>query len=394
MRSFFKKPEWASKTAETQSDFYRRSGQTYSDIVAANQAAHRRPKTPSDMPGETLTEESRHSKRPRTSDEPEEASDIAGSAQPVEKIEPGESHTPSPLQDLQIQREPAAFNKEKSPKVTPNEILGASSSKQRPRPGHPSPPNPQNRGRPVQKMNEIDLDEAKESLPCSSNTESYPQPSEQPTISADDPIVQILITSEIRHSKPLIVHRKMSQRLRDVRVEWCKRQDIPTEAQSSVYLTWRGRRLFDVTTCKSLGVKAEKNTAILGIEDDSTAGQRELRIHMVATTENTDLLDRPALSPSARDTPLPPSNPEDQQNQQMKLILRNPDFDDFKIKARPKTLVSKLISAFRDKQDIAIDQDLLLFFDGDRLDPHTCLRDHDIADLDMLEIQIKPRSDN
>jgi hypothetical protein len=111
---------------------------------------------------------------------------------------------------------------------------------------------------------------------------------------------------------------------------------------------------------------------------------------MEAVTDDPLLLNRPTLSPDEGKAPAPPG-PEDDQNEPMKLILRSPGLDDFRIKARPKTLVSKLISAFRDRQNILADQDVSLLFDGDRLDPDTYLRDHDIADLDMVEVQIKAR---
>ncbi len=45
--SFFKKPSWAIKnTGEASTDFYRRSEQTYSDIIAASREAHQKPKSP------------------------------------------------------------------------------------------------------------------------------------------------------------------------------------------------------------------------------------------------------------------------------------------------------------------------------------------------------------
>ncbi|OQE14246.1 hypothetical protein PENSTE_c037G09912 [Penicillium steckii] len=396
MRSLFNKPEWASKTKEPQTDFYRRSGQTYHDIIAANEAAHRKVKASPETSEERKVEKDTNPKRLRSSEEPEDEDDeedgkeeeeatnediiIADSAQPSEQIKGDGPNMQSSPQDQQNQPESPVSHKKKSPK-----LMRTSSSQAK------SPTQPQllpNHERPIHSSIPVDDEKKmKESPKHSPNADTRHQPSELSTPPMDDPIVQILITSEIPCTKSLIVHRKMSQGLKDVRVEWCRRQEIPTEAQNSVYLTWRRRRLFDVTTCKSLGIKPEAVTT--DMEDDQGAEKGHLQIHMVACTENTDLLGRSSMSGS-------PSLPvtedqQDQQNQQMKLILRSAGYDDFKIKARPKTLVSKLISAFRDKHSIGTDQNMWLLFDGDRLDPDTCLRDNDVDDLDMLEVQIKPQ---
>jgi hypothetical protein len=72
----------------------------------------------------------------------------------------------------------------------------------------------------------------------------------------------------------------------------------------------------------------------------------------------------------------------------MKLVLRSPGLDDFKIKARAKTPISRLISAFRNKQNISMDQTISLQFDGDKLKPDDCLGDYDIDDLDLVDVQI------
>lgn len=423
MKGLFKKPEWASQN--TNPDFYRRSGQTYSDIIAANEAAHRKTKSSPDASDEATTGEVSHSKRRRASEESEEEVSVETSVQVPAHPESREQETPPSPQHQHKKPENSVVNENKSPKVTQPPHSGQPSLKSDPHPDKLQKPQSPVVGQAVQNApnDPIDLDnqEAEETA----NTQRNPRTDQDRQSSAlttntatttpvDDPVVRILITSEIPNSNSLIVHRKMSQGLRDVRLEWCRRQDIPTEVQSSVYFTWRGRRLFDVTTCKSLGVKAKKSSAssnhgILGIGDDpvSEDGEQELlQIHVVATTENADLLHRPgptmSTGPGAGNTNATTNNPseaspnpgEDQQNQNqlLKLILRSPDLDDLKIKARPKTLVSKLISAFREKHMIASDQDLLIHFDGDRLDPDTSLQEHDIDDLDMLEIQIKPRA--
>ena len=97
-----------------------------------------------------------------------------------------------------------------------------------------------------------------------------------------DPILQILITSAIPNTEPLIVSRRLSQRLKEVRVTWAQRQQFTPEFAETVFLTWRGRRLFDVASCKSLGITVSSNGNIRSKRD--TLDDLDGKIHMEAMT--------------------------------------------------------------------------------------------------------------
>jgi hypothetical protein len=198
-----------------------------------------------------------------------------------------------------------------------------------------------------------------------------------------------VISSDIENTTPLLVHRKMSQGLKEVRLAWCNRQNLAPETHSSIYLTWKGRRLFDVTTCRSLGLRAQSSMAIAGIDNDlfAEAEQNHLRIHMAAVTDKPLLTNRPNVSEAVPDTPA--LSTESDQGESMKLVLRSPGYEDFKIKARQKTLISRLISAFRDKQNIPKESSIALFFDGDKLPPDSCIGDHEVDNLDLVDVQIR-----
>jgi hypothetical protein len=387
--SFFKKPSWAIKnTGETGTDFYRRSEQTYSDIIAANREAHQKQPKAQGIPEDTEdakdTKDTKRKKRPRLSNEKgkgrDDSSPVRDVTREVDSVtialpEPqdpsGSSHTSSP--------ESAKSVKQRETTQTRSPENRVSQSPQKSNGREPIA------ALPVRPM--IVLEDDSETQ--SPRPVPPPQPVQPPEVLVDDPVVQILISSEIANTKPLLVHRKMSQRLRDVRLAWCDRQNFDPHIQSSIYLTWKGRRLFDVTTCRSLGINTGKNSGgILGIDDDS-AGQKELRVHMVAVSDLPLPVNQPITSPDNDKPPTASQSPEVDQGEPIKLTLRSPGHDDFRIKARQKTLVSRLISAFRDKQKIPVDKDIFIIFDGDKLDPDSCLADNDIDDLDLLDVQIK-----
>jgi hypothetical protein len=359
MSSFFKRPSWATKqTEETGTEFYRRSEQTYSDIVAANREAHQKPKKPKSIDGPKKRR--RISKgEEAVSDSGRDESDEKSPAKPQELSSSSQpSSSPGPINQIIQSHSPVSTSyvpceKSKLPEAQVSQTVQPS-----------KPPT-------------IDLE--------------TPSPRRVKPISPpiDDPVVQIVITSEIENTKPLLVHRKMSQGLREVRLAWCNRQNFAPETQSSIHLTWKGRRLFDVTTCRSLGIHAGGGSmATLSIDNDPFADQQELQVHMEAVADRPVLTNRQSVSDNNK-LPNPISTPpEDDQGEPIKLILRSPGFDNFKIKARQTTLISRLISAFREEQNVSGDHTITLIFDGDKLDPNSCLRDHDIDDLDLVDVQI------
>ncbi|KAI4169128.1 MAG: hypothetical protein LQ343_005922 [Gyalolechia ehrenbergii] len=162
-----------------------------------------------------------------------------------------------------------------------------------------------------------------------------------PPPAAPDPVVSILITSRITNTAPLIVNRKVSQRLKDVRITWCQRQGFTTDTTASVFLTWRGKRLFDVTTCKSLGIGVDSNGNIVMKGQKDILGEEERQIHMEAMTadileEYQTLKRREAERENHQGTePHPEEPPAAEKEPQVRIILKAKGFTDFKLIVKP-----------------------------------------------------------
>lgn len=174
-------------------------------------------------------------------------------------------------------------------------------------------------------------------------SQSIPQSTSPPPPPLPDPIIQILITSQIENTDPLIVSRKVSQRLKDVRLAWCHRQGFSEEFVPSVFLTWRGRRLFDVTTCKSLGIGVDEYGNILLKGQKDITGEEDRQIHMEAMT--AEILDqhkkthRRAIldeAPPDEDTSL--EEEAKVKESQVKIICKAKGIEDFKVVVRPVRL--------------------------------------------------------
>lgn len=165
------------------------------------------------------------------------------------------------------------------------------------------------------------------------------QPTKQPTPinPPPDPVLDLLLTSDIPDTEPLIVKRKLSQRLKDVKMAWVERQYFKQDFTDSVFLVWRGKRIFDHTTCRSLGYKAGPNGRIMASRDSMM--DDEGRIHMEVMTrelfENykkskiTDILEEE--KESGQETAVE----EQKQEVQIKIVCKARGFPDFKLIVKP-----------------------------------------------------------
>ncbi len=156
-----------------------------------------------------------------------------------------------------------------------------------------------------------------------------------------DPIVKLFITSKIPNTKPLIVHRRLSQRLKDVKITWCQRQGFSEKEYDSIHLTWRGHKLFNVTTCKSLGIRVdEKENVFLKGEKDAFRADDDgvARIHMEAMTDEMILQAQsarealqssqdPAANASEEREPVAEQKPVEG----IKIVLKSRGYEDFRL---------------------------------------------------------------
>ena len=99
-----------------------------------------------------------------------------------------------------------------------------------------------------------------------------------------DPTIQLFISSRIPGTAPLIVHRKLSQRIQEIRHVWCTKQGFSKEKLDEIFFVHRMRRVYDVTTCKSLGLEADAlgNVTMKGAEGKEGVE----KVHLEAVTDD------------------------------------------------------------------------------------------------------------
>ncbi|KAM0701382.1 hypothetical protein Q7P35_011743 [Cladosporium inversicolor] len=213
-----------------------------------------------------------------------------------------------------------------------------------------------------------------------------------------DPPVMILVYSQIANTNPLKVYRKLSQNLREIRLAWCKRQGFNESFTESVFLIHRTRKVYDVTTCKSLGLEtdAEGNITMKGAEGKEGCDQvaleavtQDIYDKMLAEKDREDAKRRDKWDPAAEaGAEEEETAPEPAAEEFIGLVLRARGKPDFKLKVKPTTPFSKIISACRKTFHVADGSAVSLDFDGERLDPEDLVSSTDMSDLDVVDVHI------
>ncbi|OJD31076.1 small ubiquitin-related modifier sumo [Diplodia corticola] len=200
-----------------------------------------------------------------------------------------------------------------------------------------------------------------------------------------DPPVQILVTSRIPDTKPLIVTRKLSQRLQEVRQAWCKRQGFDQEMTDSIFFTFKGRRLFDVATCRSLGLYADAFGRVR-MKDSLDWDENDSKVTVEAVT--LYIFNEDAKEAQRQREPEPESEvAAEPEPKRTKIIIRTKDFGDAKFTCGPETSFEKLATSSINRLKVPASKRPYLLFDGERLDPHDTMAElEDFEDGDVLEM--------
>lgn len=397
MRSFFNKPAWAKTDDEPSApEFYRRSHQTYKDILKANREQRREEAAKSALKPvvESTRVPVRSSKRRRISGQDDE------SIKDASETDENKSDASSPpveqsAKNNKTKHVESRENSQDIDEVALENELAVAEKQRTPSPGVQvveEPPRFQeslSRHRPT-----LSPEKARSSSSCQDGVLANAGNAKAANGTQEDAdrkvemkaevVVEILVTSEIENTKPLIVRRHMSQRFRDIRLTWCARQGFDQKMTDSVYLTWNKRRLFDVTTCRSLEISS--SSSLSDDLDFEEGGSRDvLRIHVEAVTD--EFLKARAEAEELASAPSAPSQTAD--SEAFHIVLKSPGYGDLRVKVLPRTPVQQIITNFRSKRNISPGSQVLLSFDGDVLDPDSQLKDYDIDDMDLVEVILR-----
>ncbi|KAH8422945.1 uncharacterized protein LDX57_000701 [Aspergillus melleus] len=397
MRSFFRRPSWANTgDGNSSPEFYRRADQTYGDIVAANREARIQSVN---HDSDYLREDGKASRGQHTTED-EHHEDVASSI-PPEATQVTNLPRDGPISRVTGHSETGEDNASRSSSMKvlrPSDmsVAGVSSQTKRPLQAQPPPRSPcvANTPFPTPRTTQQNNLLATPTHEHDQYGDNDPRPKSEASHSKrqEDVTVQILISSKIAHTKPLVIKRRMYQPLKDVRLAWCEHQKLPRALYPFVFLTWKGRRLFDVTTCKSLGGHRSGDPETSTFRDDLSDDSGGVHIHMEAVMDdqapNYPLASSKSLSGHHLEeyADLEGDNTE---RRSFRLVFKCPGHADYEMYAGSQTRIAHLVAAYRDIHNIHPEQTVYLTFDGERLDPNSCPADHDMTHDDLVDVIIK-----
>ncbi|RAO70327.1 uncharacterized protein BHQ10_006339 [Talaromyces amestolkiae] len=366
MRSFFNKPAWAKTDDEPSApEFYRRSHQTYKDILKANREQRREEAAKSALKPvvESTRVPVRSSKRRRISGQDDE------SIKDASETDENKSDASSPpveqsAKNNKTKHVESRENSQDIDEVALENELAVAEKQRTPSPGVQvveEPPRFQeslSRHRPT-----LSPEKARSSSSCQDGVLANAGNAKAANGTQEDAdrkvemkaevVVEILVTSEIENTKPLIVRRHMSQRFRDIRL-----------------------------TCLEISSSSSLSDDL----DFEEGGSRDvLRIHVEAVTD--EFLKARAEAEELASAPSAPSQTAD--SEAFHIVLKSPGYGDLRVKVLPRTPVQQIITNFRSKRNISPGSQVLLSFDGDVLDPDSQLKDYDIDDMDLVEVILR-----
>ena len=177
------------------------------------------------------------------------------------------------------------------------------------------------------------------------------QPFQNPHHTTTEPIVSLLITSRIPNTASLIVNRRLGQRLKDVRLIWCQRQQLSLEATQDIVLTFRGKQVYDVSSCKSLGIGVNADGNVVMLAEKDIFGEENRKIQMEAMTREMLKELKKAKEQSVRERTaeadleaqeVPPEQP--MKESQIRIILKAKEYEDFKLLVKPVRFMLGILS--------------------------------------------------
>ncbi|KAJ9619406.1 hypothetical protein H2204_012682 [Knufia peltigerae] len=242
----------------------------------------------------------------------------------------------------------------------------------------------------------------------------------------DDPHIRIMIRSEIPNTQSLIVKRKASQPLKQVKEFWCKRWQLDDKTTRKVFFTWRGTRLFDSTTMRGILQKLktehrDNKSASVGpptddddddvFDEEGGAAAADHHHHQEDKDPSNGNILLDAMTPelyeeqqrqkAAREQQQREQSQQDENDDEhtatpvpesdgsivIRLVAQN--LEPMQLRVRPHTTVAKITRGFVATRKIDEGKTAYLIFDGERLDPDKTVEDIELEDEDEVEVSIR-----
>ncbi|KAF1942700.1 hypothetical protein EJ02DRAFT_421887 [Clathrospora elynae] len=215
------------------------------------------------------------------------------------------------------------------------------------------------------------------------------------------PVAQLYIDSEIPDANPLLVKVRIDSTIEKPRQAWCGRQGYSSEMTRNLFFTWRGKRIYDSTTIKRLGIQVDKHGNV-SVEGDSNIYDDENipKIHVQAWTDelyDQHLKEEAAIAAAKKLAAEAPSEVEERTPTpepvpvvaKVRLVLKAKGKQEVRLMVNPHSTFGHIAHAYKLKAKVDKSQPITLMFDGERLLPMDEVSSQDFEDMDVIEVLFK-----
>ncbi|RKU46298.1 hypothetical protein DL546_007707 [Coniochaeta pulveracea] len=228
-----------------------------------------------------------------------------------------------------------------------------------------------------------------------------------PRPDAVEPIVQCVVSSEIPGASRKMFVLGLNGYLKKIRTHWvilCGLEHL----MDSVFLTWKGNRTYDTTTCASLGIDRDASKGMVKSRHSVSKGTIEYgpiefeawtdelyteyqrrkeqeRLRLLGELDDDDDEDKPT-QPGSEVADGDGGAPH---GTTLKVILKARDQEPVKFKVHPHTTAREMIEVFKRQRIVPDGAEVALYFDGEEQDPGTAVQEMDLEDMDSLEVHFK-----
>ncbi|KAF2665871.1 hypothetical protein BT63DRAFT_458232 [Microthyrium microscopicum] len=215
-----------------------------------------------------------------------------------------------------------------------------------------------------------------------------------PADTGPNPVMDIFIEPNIPNTKPLLVQRKYKQTLKEVRHAWARVNNLTPTETSAMFLTWRGRRIFDVQSCKSMGIFLDHH-GFPYMKSEDLGDQPIDKVAVVATTKAIVEAEKAAAELAKKQREEGYGQLVDEPKvRDFKLILQSKNYDEQRIRIKEDHTFQKVIDVVRKKCEIPDNLTINISFDGEMLDPEMAMKDSELVDEDpkdpiLLDVHVR-----
>lgn len=208
--------------------------------------------------------------------------------------------------------------------------------------------------------------------------------------------VESAIPGTLVDGKPVTFKLNSTDQLKNLKTTWCSVMQMNhiDMAAEDIFFTWRGRRLYNTTTLRGLGIATMGNDLLYagGVGDRRGFTADRKRVVLEAWTEElfqAHLAEQDKEEKRRRgeldEEEAEPSAPAEEK---IRVAMRSKQGDPVKVSVSASSTVGDLVEKFREKRHLPAEVKVSIYFDGEKLDEGMMLQDADIGDDDQVEVHL------